>query len=72
VVPLVTSNIDGRLFAVVNVNTFDPEPALTFDCASTNFDGEDADSRLARRKRTWISKVRVFGDVGDGFERTHG
>ena len=61
VVPFVTSNIDGRLFAVVNVNTFDPDAALSFDCATTTFDGEDTESRLARRSRTWISNVRVFG-----------
>lgn len=72
VVPFVTSNIDGSLFGVVNVNTFDPDPTLTFDCGSADFDGEDTESRLARRRRTWISKVRVFGDAGYDLQRTGG
>ena len=62
-VPLVTSEIEGHVYAVVNVNTFhgvDRQGAgrLSFSRASTNFDGEDISDRLERRKRNWIPAVR--------------
>ena len=61
VVPVVTSLIDGRLYAVVNVNTFEGvEPSL-LRRSSTNFDGEGTDSRLERRKRNWIADVEISG-----------
>jgi hypothetical protein len=57
VVPVVTSDLDGRLHAVVNVNTFeDVDPAL-LDRASVSFEGEDTGDRLARRRRNWIPDV---------------
>lgn len=56
-VPVVTSRIDGCLYAVVSVNAFEGvEPSL-LRRASATFDGEDEASRLARRKRNWIAKV---------------
>jgi len=59
VVPLVTSPIDGTLYAVVNVNTFEPVESLVFETAVADFDGEETEGRLARRKRTWIADVRI-------------
>jgi hypothetical protein len=60
-VPLVTSEIDGRLYAVVNVNVFENvDPALLRRVAAS-FEGEDVASRLARRQRNWIADVR-FSD----------
>lgn len=57
VVPVVTSLIDGRLYAVVNVNAFEGvDPALICR-APTSFDGEGEGSRLARRQRNWIGDV---------------
>lgn len=57
VVPVVTSLIDGRLYAVVSANAFEGvDPALLVRSPS-NFDGEGADSRLARRARNWIADV---------------
>jgi hypothetical protein len=57
VVPVVTSEIDGQLLAVVNVNSFeDVDPAL-LDRASVSFEGEDPRERLARRRRNWIPDV---------------
>lgn len=57
VVPVVTSLIDGRLYAVVSVNAFENiDPAMLRRVAAT-FDGEGQDSRLARRKRNWIADV---------------
>ena len=57
VVPVVTSLIDGRLYAVVSANAFEGiDPALLVRSPS-NFDGEGTDCRLARRARNWIAKV---------------
>jgi hypothetical protein len=61
VVPLVTSDIDGRRYAVVSVNAFaNVDPAI-IRRAPASFDGEEVDSRLARRKRNWIGDVRFAG-----------
>ena len=59
VVPLVTSEIEGRLYAVVNVNTFENVDPASIDRASARFDGEEAGPRLARRQRNWIARVRI-------------
>ena len=57
IVPVVTSRIDGRLYAVVSVNAFEGvEPSL-IRRASADFEGEGKESRLARRKRNWIADV---------------
>ena len=58
VVPVVTSEIAGRLYAVVNVNTFDAVAASLLRRSSANFDGEGTDSRLERRARNWIGRVQ--------------
>jgi hypothetical protein len=58
VVPVVTSEIEGRTYAVVNVNAFQGlDPAL-LDPAAATFDGEDEQARLGRRKRNWIPDVQ--------------
>ena len=60
VVPLVTSQIDNRLYAVVSVNALEGiEPSLNRH-APANFDGESEEVRLARRKRNWIPSVRYI------------
>jgi hypothetical protein len=57
-VPVVTSQIDGRLYAVVNVHTFDGVDASLIDPATaTSFGEENVAERLARRKRNWIPHV---------------
>ncbi len=61
-VPCVTSEIDGRLYAVVNVNALENMDASMLRPATSNFDGEDTQSRLARRARNWISDVRIETD----------
>ena len=58
VVPVVTSEIAGRLYAVVNVNTFDGVDAALLRRSPANFDGEGTDSRLERRARNWIGRVQ--------------
>jgi hypothetical protein len=58
-VPVVTSLIDGRLYAVVSVNAFENvEPALLRRSPST-VEGEDVQARLSRRKRNWIADVQL-------------
>jgi hypothetical protein len=64
VVPLVTSEIDGRLYAVVNVNALDGVDPASLQRVPASFEGEDLASRLARRKRNWIGDVRI-GHQGD-------
>jgi hypothetical protein len=59
VVPVVTSRIDGRLFAVVNVNAFEGVDPALLRRAPASFDGETEAARLARRKRNWIAEVEI-------------
>ena len=63
VVPVVTSEIDARLYAVVSVNAFDNVDPDLIRRAPISFDGESGESRLARRKRNWIGTVR-FAEMG--------
>ena len=56
-VPVVTSRLDGRDYAVVSVTAFtDVDPAL-IRRAGASFEGESREERLARRKRNWIGAV---------------
>ncbi len=59
ITPVVTCELDGRDYAVVNVNTFDegPDKPFEFDACATDFDGETVEDRLARRKARWIGCV---------------
>ena len=58
VAPVVTSRIDGRLYAVVSVNAFENvEPAL-LRCSPSTFEGENEQARLSLRKRNWIADVQ--------------
>jgi len=57
IVPVVTSRIDNRLYAVVSVNAFEGlDPAL-LRRASATFEGESEEARLMRRERNWIANV---------------
>jgi hypothetical protein len=58
-VPFVTSLIDDRLYAVVNVNTFVGVDRSSFSESVTDFDGESVDGRLERRAKSWIPNVSV-------------
>ena len=62
-VPVVTSRIDGHLYAVVSINAFDGvEPAL-LRRAPASFDGESEELRLARRRRNWIGDVEYVEEA---------
>jgi len=58
-VPLVTSEIADHLYAVVNVNAFENVDPSRLRRGAANFEGEDVESRLARRRRNWIAHVRI-------------
>ncbi len=60
VVPVVTSQIDGTLYAVVSVNAFENVNPSLLRSTPASFDGEGADSRLARRKRNCIGNVEFI------------
>jgi hypothetical protein len=58
IVPVVTSRLDGREYAVVSVNAFDGVEASLLRRSPVSFDDEDQATRLARRKRNWIPEVQ--------------
>ena len=58
------AQLPDPLRAVVNVNTFERIDPVSFDEATTDFDGENLESRLARRARTWISDVTIRTEDG--------
>jgi hypothetical protein len=58
VVPIVTSTIDGNTYAVVNVNVLEGVDPAWLRRSAADFEGEDVASRLARRARNWIARVR--------------
>jgi hypothetical protein len=64
VVPVVTSRIEGRLYAVVSVKAFEGVAASLLRHTSASFDGEGEGDRLARRARNWIGNVE-YVEGGD-------
>ncbi len=58
-VPIVTSEIDGHTLAVVNVNVFENVDPAALHRTAADFEGEELESRLARRKRNWIAAVTI-------------
>jgi hypothetical protein len=61
IVPIVTSRLDGRLYAVVSVNAFDGVAPALLRRTPASFDGEGEAERLERRKRSWIANVQFVG-----------
>ncbi|HMB75970.1 MAG TPA: hypothetical protein VKN76_06195 [Kiloniellaceae bacterium] len=57
--PFVTSEIDGHLYAVVNVNCFEGVDREAILRSDADFEDEDLERRLARRAKTWIAKVNI-------------
>ena len=64
-VPIVTSEIAGGIYAVVNVNVLENVEPAALRRAPADFDGEDLESRLGRRKRNWIPTVRFESRPAD-------
>jgi hypothetical protein len=59
VVPVVSSEIANRVYAAVNVNVLADLDKAQLLRGKADFEGEDTESRLARRRRNWISDVRI-------------
>lgn len=57
VVPVVTSVIDGRTYAVVSVNAFEGVDPALIRSSPADFEGESKDARLDQRKHRWIGEV---------------
>ena len=57
VLPIVTCELDGTRYAVVNVNCFDDVDRAELDESPTDFEGEATGDRLARRKRNWTPEA---------------
>jgi hypothetical protein len=64
IVPFVTSDIADHLYAVVNVNSLENIDPSRLRRATADFEDEDIESRLARRKRNWIADVRIANAAG--------
>lgn len=60
VVPVVTSLIEGRVYAVVSVNAFDNIELSRLKRTPASFDGESEGDRLTRRQRNWIAQVEFI------------
>jgi hypothetical protein len=58
IVPVVTSRIDGREYAVVSVNAFEGVDPALLRKAPVTFEGESEEVRLSRRARNWIRDVQ--------------
>lgn len=63
VVPVVTSLMEDRLYAVVNANTFAGAALSLLRRVPATHDGESEDVRLARRRKHWISNVE-YTEIG--------
>jgi hypothetical protein len=57
IVPLVTSRIEGHLYAVVSVNALEGVAPQLLRRSAASFQDESEDLRLARRTRNWIANV---------------
>jgi len=60
IVPVVTSQIDGHLYAAVSVNAFEDVAPSLLRVSSASFNGEGKELRLERRKRNWIANVEYI------------
>ncbi len=66
IVPLVTSLIEGRTYAVVSVNAFEGVDPRLLKRACASFGAEDEAARLARRRKNWIADVEfIQGNAQD-------
>ena len=58
VVPAAISEIDGRDYAVVSITGGSTPDISANELVDKDFDAEDLEGRLERRKATWIADVR--------------
>jgi hypothetical protein len=57
VIPIVTCQIEGTQYAVLNVNTFENVDRSQLVETATDFEGETPENRLARRRRNWTPEA---------------
>jgi hypothetical protein len=57
------TEIDGALYAVINVNALDDRSAFERLPEVMNYDGESAEQRMARRKVKWTPATLDAGNV---------
>lgn len=55
--PFVTSDIDGIIYAVLNVNCLDQVDQIIGLVNTVSYEAEVSDNRLTRRKKNWIGTV---------------
>ena len=60
VVVAAASLIGERMYAVVNVNTFEGIDLAALEGVAAHFDGEGTGERLERRMRNWIPDVHIL------------
>lgn len=60
--PVVTSRIDGQVYAVINTKTLQGEAQVLLRYEPASFDGESVGARLERRRRHWIADVVINED----------
>ena len=58
VMPFVLSNIEGTVYAVININTANENVALGA-IRRMSFTGETIDESIRRRKQSWIADVKL-------------
>lgn len=63
VVPLVTCRVEGKLYAVVNVNTLDGIEPSMLQHRPASFSEEDASAKLTRRQSNWIADVTIVEGI---------
>jgi len=66
IVPFVACEIDGAIYAVVNVHAFENTDALVLTDSATDFDGENVGSRLERRRKNWLANVTIVDSGSSG------
>ncbi len=57
IMPLVTSTIDGKSYAVININTLREVEKFSANSPVVDYDEESPEQRIERRKRNWIGTV---------------
>jgi len=59
VLVFLTSDIDGEVYGLVNMNTLDERPSALAEAPVMSYDGEAPEARLRRRKENWIARVQL-------------
>lgn len=59
ITPFALSKIDEQVFGVINANTVDSFNFSKNKISGFDFSGEEVDSRLQRRKKYWISNIKI-------------